>query len=122
MVGILRKQHGSDAVGDKRPQHCGIHALTGASISLSDYANQKYIPNPGSLSPEVIRICNDILRGDKAASVDTTIVARVAELAGQNSSSVNVRAARDLRFLRFGYGQQSDPSWQSPDRPVDDFV
>jgi hypothetical protein len=80
------------------PNIAEIHALTGSSVSLSDYANQKYIPNSGSLSPEVIRICNDILRGDKAATVDTTIVARVAELAGQNSSTVNVRAARDLRF------------------------
>jgi hypothetical protein len=80
------------------PNIAEIHALTGVSVSLSDYANQRYIPNPGSLSPELMRICHDILRGDKAASVDTTIVARVAELAGQNSSSINVRAARDLRL------------------------
>jgi hypothetical protein len=80
------------------PNIAEIQGLTGLSVSLSDYANQKYIPSHGSLPPEVIRFCHDILRGDKAASVDTPIVADVAALAGGNSSSINVRAARDLRF------------------------
>jgi hypothetical protein len=80
------------------PNIAEIQGLTGAPVSVSDYANQEYIPNAASLSPEIIHFCRDILRGDKAASVDTPIVAGVAELAAENASRINVRAARDLHF------------------------
>jgi hypothetical protein len=80
------------------PNIAEIQGLTGDRVSVSDYANQKYIPNAASLSPEIIHICRDILRGDKAASVDTPIVAGIAELAAGKASRIDVRAARDLHF------------------------
>ena len=83
------------------PNIAEIQGLTGETVSASDYANQQYIPNPASLSPQIIHFCRDILRGDKAASVDTPIAVDVAELAAENTSRINVRAARNLRFSDF---------------------
>jgi len=80
------------------PNIAEIQGLTAQPVSVSDYANQIYVPNTASLSPEMIHFTRDILRGDKAASVDTPIVAGIAELAAVNASRINVRAARDLHF------------------------
>ena len=80
------------------PNIAEIAGLTRTPITLSDYANQRYIPDGTKLSPEIIDFCRFILRGDKAANVDSTILAGVAELASKNSAQINVRAARDLRF------------------------
>ena len=80
------------------PNIAEVQGLTGQPVSISDYANQQYIRNPAALSPEIVDICLHTLRGDKAASVDTPIVAGIAELAAQNQSQVHVRAARDLHF------------------------
>ncbi|HEY4048741.1 MAG TPA: hypothetical protein VGM27_17900 [Acidobacteriaceae bacterium] len=80
------------------PNIAEIQGLTGSAISVSDYANQQYLPSSNSLSPEIIHFCRDILRGDKAANVDTPIVSSVAQLAQENSANISVRPARDLRF------------------------
>lgn len=83
------------------PNIAEIQGLTGQPVSVSDYANQQYIRNPAVLAPEIIHVCLHVLRGDKAASVDTPIVAGIAELAAQNQSRIHVRAARDLHFSDF---------------------
>jgi S-layer like family, C-terminal region len=80
------------------PNIAEIQGLTGAPLSLSDYANQQYIPNAASLSPQLISLCREILRGDKAAAVDTRIIASVAELAQAASNKINVHVARDIRL------------------------
>jgi hypothetical protein len=72
--------------------------VAGSSVSLSDYANQRFIPNLGSLSPLVVSFCRDILRGDKAAAVDTRVIASIAELAQSASKKINVQVARDVRL------------------------
>jgi hypothetical protein len=75
-----------------------IQGLTRTTVSASDYANQRYLPPVGSVSPEILHFSHDILRGDKAANVDTPIVASVAELGRENSAKISVRPARDLRL------------------------
>lgn len=80
------------------PNIAEIQGLTGLSISASEYANQQYLPQPGSLPPDVMRIIRDVLRGDKAANVDTPIVASVAALAQANAEKISVRPARELRL------------------------
>ena len=96
-TGFFHSQHPTFLVTSD-PNIAEIQGLTGLTISVSDYANQKYLPSSNSLSPEIIHFCRDVLRGDKAANVDTPIVAGVAELAQENSGKVNIRPARDLRF------------------------
>jgi S-layer like family, C-terminal region len=80
------------------PNIVDIQEVTRAPISLSDYANRRFIPNVSSLSPEVISFCRDILRGDKAAAVDARVIASIAELAQSASKKINVQVARDVRL------------------------
>jgi hypothetical protein len=75
-----------------------IERLSGQPVSLSDYANQQYIPNPGALPPETLRFCKDFLRGDLAPTVDVGVVARIAALAQTSSSKIDVRGAREIRL------------------------
>jgi hypothetical protein len=102
------------------PNIAEIQSLTGAPISVSDYANHNYIPENNTLTPEIRQICVAILIGNKAASVDTQIIADVAALASSSSRKIDVRAARkiqisDLRtddnFILLG-SPRSDP-WSS---------
>ena len=62
------------------PNIVDIQEVAHAPVSLSDYANQRYIPNVNSLSPEVVTFCKFILRGDKAAAVDARVIADIAGL------------------------------------------
>jgi hypothetical protein len=80
------------------PNIAEIQGFTGGQISLSDYANHRYIPDPSRLTPEQLRFCNVILRGDKASVVDTPIAMAVAQLAQPTASKVTVRGARNTQF------------------------
>jgi hypothetical protein len=80
------------------PNIAEIQGFTGGPISLSDYANHKYVPHPELLTPEQNRFCNVILRGDKASTVDTPIVALAAGIAAERSRSVDVRGARLIQL------------------------
>jgi hypothetical protein len=76
-----------------------IQRLTDEPVSISDYANQIYIPPRNSLSPELLHFAHDVLRGDKAANVDVGVVANVAELAQRTGGGrLAIRAARNLRL------------------------
>jgi hypothetical protein len=80
------------------PNIAEIQGFTGGQISLSDYANHRYIPDPSRLTPEQLHFCQVILRGDKASAVDTPIAMAVAQLAQAASSKVSVRPARNIQF------------------------
>jgi hypothetical protein len=80
------------------PNIAEIQGFTGGQISLSDYANRRYIPDPSLLTPEQRRFCEVILRGDKASVVDTPIAMAVGQLAQATSSKVMVRGARNVQF------------------------
>jgi hypothetical protein len=75
-----------------------IERLSGQRISLSDYANQKYIPDPSALSPGIVSFCKDFLRGDLAPTVDTAVVAKIAALAQAGASRIDVQGAREIRL------------------------
>lgn len=80
------------------PNIAEIQGLTRSIVTVSDYANRQYIPAEGILPPDLDRFAQHILRGDKAANVDTPIVAGIAELAQANSGTLRIRPARDFRF------------------------
>ena len=80
------------------PNIAEIQGLTAAQITVSDYANHKYIPEPNTLTLQIRQFCQIILRGDKAAAVDTPIVAGIAALAATHQRKVGVHAARDIQF------------------------
>jgi len=80
------------------PNIAEIQALTGVPISVSDYANHRTVPDDVALSPEIRHICQAVLIGNKAAQVDTQIIADVAELASSSSRKIDVRVARKLQI------------------------
>jgi hypothetical protein len=80
------------------PNIAEIQVLAGRTISVSDYANHSYIPEPNTLTPEQIQFCKQFLIGDKSASVDTSIVANIAQLAQTSSKKIEVRPARKIEL------------------------
>jgi hypothetical protein len=81
------------------PSIAEVQTLTGQTVTLSDYANQLYIPDPQKATPQLINASTEILRGDKSASVDTGIAVNLAEWMDQaNAGRLTIQAARDLRF------------------------
>ena len=63
-----------------------VQTITGGEISVSDYANRKYIPESNKLTPEELRLCRTILWGDNsAASVDPPIAVKISALAQRGS-------------------------------------
>lgn len=74
-----------------------IQQVTGMELSLSDYANHRYIPSSATLSAQDERFVNAILRGNSAL-VDTPIAVGIAELAQANSKKFAVSWARTIQL------------------------
>lgn len=92
--------------GSSRPTHLitsdpdieGIQVLSGTVISISDYANHRYLPQHNNLPPIVEKICIDILHGDKASTADTQVAVEIAALARSYARKIDVVGARELQF------------------------
>jgi len=80
------------------PDIAEIQGYTGQVITISDYANHKYIPHPEQLTPETTQLCRILLGGNKAALVDTPIAVGVTELAQASSRRVEVHSARSIQL------------------------
>jgi hypothetical protein len=81
------------------PNIVEIQELTGQTVTLSDYANRRYVPDPEKVTPQLMKFSTEILRGDKAAAVDTGVAVDVAESMNQvKDSRLTIQAARTLRF------------------------
>jgi hypothetical protein len=81
------------------PNIVAIQEFSGSEISVSDYANHKYIPDPNKLTPEELRFCQAILWGDhSAAAIDPPITASIAALAQASSIKIDVHAARSIQL------------------------
>jgi hypothetical protein len=92
---FFNSQHAVQLIASD-PNEAEIEWLTGQQVSVSDYANRSYIPQPNHLTPEMIRICQIVLRGDKASAIDAPIIANVAALAQANSAKIEVHVARSI--------------------------
>ncbi|MGA2859756.1 MAG: hypothetical protein ABSE40_23040 [Candidatus Sulfotelmatobacter sp.] len=75
--------------------------ITGHAISLSDYANEKYIPDNSTLSPKIRSFCLKYLRGTRSAGFDLPIVADIVSLAKPSAKKVLIRTARSMRLTDF---------------------
>lgn len=82
------------------PSIVNVQEITGGELSVSDYANHRYIPEPNKLTPDELRFCHILLGGDtsSAAAVDTPIAASVVELGRTNARNIDVHAARSIRL------------------------
>jgi hypothetical protein len=76
-----------------------IQEIAGTELSVSDYANHKFIPEPNQLTADQIRFCQTVLWGDdSAAAVDPPITASIAALAQAHERTIDVRAARNIQL------------------------
>jgi hypothetical protein len=80
------------------PDLFAIQVLTHNTISVSDYANRRYLPEHTTLSAELKDLCTKLLSGDKASNVDAQITAEIGQLAQAYSHKINVEGARNLQF------------------------
>jgi len=80
------------------PDIAEIQGYTNQQLSVSDYANHNYIPNPEKLTPEINQLCRILLRGNKASLVDTPIAVSIAELAQASAKKVDVHTARNVQL------------------------
>jgi hypothetical protein len=96
-----------------------LEQLTGSDISLSDYANEKYVPNVDALSADQRQFYSFYLHADNAAAVDTPLAVNIARLV-PDGFRLDVGSARDLRvrdmqtddsFILLG-SPRSDPWFQ----------
>jgi hypothetical protein len=94
---FFRSPHSTQIITSD-PNIAEIDGLTGSQVSVSDYANHSYIADPGKLTPEVINLCRNILRGDKAAAVDVPIAVYIGQMALASSREVSVHAARSIQI------------------------
>jgi hypothetical protein len=94
---ILRSS-GTTQIITSDPNIAEIQDITGGEITLSDYANHKYVRDPSALTPEQRRFCDIVLRGDKASVVDTPIAMSIGQLAQATSSKITVHGARNIQF------------------------
>jgi hypothetical protein len=75
-----------------------IQRIAKTSVTLSDYANQHYLPqNVASLPAQEVVFMKDILRGNKISTFDGEIIAGIASLMPRNQSRPAVKGARDIR-------------------------
>lgn len=94
---LFSSQHPTHVITSD-PGIVAIQALTGSRISVSDYANRNYIPEHNTLTPEVKRICLEMLSGASVPIVDTQTTLDIAKLAQSRSGEMDVQAARYIQF------------------------
>lgn len=81
------------------PNIVTVQEITRTELSVSDYANRKYIPEPNKLTPEELRLSHLVLWGDNsAAAIDPAITLRIAVLAQSGSIRIDARAARGIQL------------------------
>jgi hypothetical protein len=79
------------------PDLSAIQELTGSPVSLSDYANQRYLTNPGAFGGDTRRVLS-LLRGVNVAAVDAGIIASISRLAGASPTRLKINTARSLQL------------------------
>lgn len=94
---LLKSSHALQIITSD-PDIAEIQGYTGQSISVSDYANHNYIPNPDKLTPEMKQLSQILLRGNKAALVDAPIAVSIAQLAHSSGKKIDVHAARSIQL------------------------
>jgi hypothetical protein len=81
------------------PNIDAVQGITKTDLSLSDYANHRYIPDPGQLTPEQIRLCELLLMaGDFSAAPDAPTAVKIAEIAEMYSKKLEVQPSRDFQL------------------------
>lgn len=82
------------------PDISKVQGLLDYQITLSNYANHRYLPEPVTAGPEM-RKAIQTLRGVDVASIDTSIALNISELAFKVSHRLRTHTARSLQVIDF---------------------
>ncbi len=82
------------------PDISAMQELTGSQISLSDYANRRYLDKPDAYGKEMQKAIR-LLRGVNVAAVDVGIALSVSKLAGSTAARLKINPARSLQLSAF---------------------
>ena len=82
------------------PDISAMQELIGWQISLSDYANRRYVANPEALGSDMQRALR-VLRGANVPSVDAGIALTISRLAAATSARLKTHTARSLQLGDF---------------------
>jgi hypothetical protein len=82
------------------PDVPAMEALVGSPITLSDYANRRYVRNPESFGRDMQQAFT-LLRGVNVAAVDVGIALDISRLAGAHSARLRTHTARSLQLASF---------------------
>ncbi len=77
-----------------------MQSLLGYNLSLSDYANRKYIPADVKVPSELQRILS-LFRGLSMGASDVSIALKISELAVGRSQRVSILPARSMQLKDF---------------------
>lgn len=77
-----------------------IQELTGSQLSLSDYANRRYVARPEALRSEMRQALSH-MRGVNVAAVDVGIAVAISRLAGTGPTRLKLNTARSLQLSAF---------------------
>lgn len=81
------------------PNIAEIQSLTHHTISLSDYANQRWIPiDTSHIPPLQVQFMQQVLIGNKISDYDGQIIAELGNLIPARQRSIHVHAARAVRI------------------------
>ena len=95
---LLNSSHATHLITSD-PNIVFVQEITGNQLSVSDYANRKYLPENSALTAEQLRLCHTILWGDNSASaIDTPIALRIAAVAQNGSRKFDAHAARSVQL------------------------
>ncbi len=93
---ILRSGHGTQVITSD-PNVEELQELTGRNISVSDYANHRYIPDEDTLSAQQKQFYSYYQHADNAAAVDMPLVVSIARLVPPDFP-IRIRSARSLHI------------------------
>ena len=85
------------------PEIVTVQKILNFTVSLSDYANRQYWPNPTLLNPEMRRIMQTVsFRGTNVAAVDAEMALKIADLPMAGAShQIDTHTARSVRLVDF---------------------
>lgn len=82
------------------PDLSALQELTGSPMSLSDYANRRYLTPPGNLGRDKLAAYR-LLVGVNVAAVDAGIAVDISRLAAASPARVKTHTARSLQLSAF---------------------
>lgn len=82
------------------PDISTVQELLGFQLSLSDYANRRYLPEALPLTPDLRRVLRSF-RGVNVANVDLNIAIRLTELAVGHGTKIRTQNARNFQLASF---------------------